>query len=107
MTLLAACTHQANLRYAKGINIVDSKPGSHCRYIGQITGQDNKPLKARFSSRGKSVSGVFHQMENRAEHMGANTIWMEPAKDKIHAHVHHQKFENESFVHGKAYFCSV
>ena len=89
-TSLDQRAEQVHLRMDSGFN------ADNCLWLGEITGSEGHWYSYLFFSNDLLVQGALHDMKNRAEKLGADTVYMITPQD----------FTTSFTVVGNAYQCN-
>jgi len=73
---LAGCSSTSNELSAAGaqVKFTDSKPGSNCQLVGQVTGSQSNWFSGTGNS-GAALRGAANDLRNKAAALGGNTIY--------------------------------
>lgn len=78
--LLAGCSSTNQLSSAgEQVKFSDTKPGSECQLVGQVTGTQSNWISSGESS---SMRGAANDLRNKAAAMGAMLSMAQPARAK-------------------------
>ncbi|KML65062.1 DUF4156 domain-containing protein [Pectobacterium peruviense] len=73
--LLAGCSSSSQLSAAgQAVTFTDTKPGSECQLLGQVSGSQSNWLAGNHSD-GSAMRGAANDLRNKSAAMGGNTIY--------------------------------